>query len=275
MEQLHFCGGLPRAGSTVLMNVLQQNPRIFTTSTDPVPSILANVLIKSRSREEFMAMAVEDADKGLYGFATAGTYGWYNQLTDKPIVISKNRSWTGCYHLFPESKYIAMIRDLRDIVESFDRINANSKALHTYDEAHGLLPSMTDDERYHYYFNTANPIAGVLTYELPRIMEAKQKGTRDILLIKYEELVLDPYRELNRVYEFLGEEKFAHDLNNISQSKLFEHDTVYYRERTSHKVSPSLLSKRKEKRVSSPEFHKMIVEQNIPFYQMFYPEVLK
>lgn len=275
MKQLHFCGGLPRAGSTVLMNILQQNPRIFTTSTDPVPSILANVLIKTRPREEFMAMSVEEADKGLYGFATAGTYGWYDQLTDKPIVISKNRNWAGCYHLFPDGKYIAMIRDLRDVVESFDRVNAKTKALHTYDETMGLLPSMTDRERYHYYFNTANPISGVLTHELPRVMEAQSKGERDVLFIKYEDLIVDPYKELNRVYDFLGEEKFAHDLNDIQQSELFEHDTVYFRERTSHKISPSILLKRKEPRVSHPDFHKMIVEQNALFYEMFYPEVLK
>jgi hypothetical protein len=28
MNKLHFCGGLPRSGSTVLMNILQQNPKI-------------------------------------------------------------------------------------------------------------------------------------------------------------------------------------------------------------------------------------------------------
>jgi hypothetical protein len=57
MKQLHFCGGLPRTGSTVLMNILQQNPNIFTTSTDPFPAILnEQILIKSRYRETFQAM---------------------------------------------------------------------------------------------------------------------------------------------------------------------------------------------------------------------------
>jgi hypothetical protein len=38
-------------------------------------------------------------------------------------------------------------------------------------------------------------------------MEAKTKGLREVLIIKYEEFIVDPFREINRVYEFLGEDK--------------------------------------------------------------------
>ncbi len=275
MEQLHFCGGLPRSGSTILMNVLQQNPRIFTTPTDPIPSILGNLLISNRSKEEFLAMDADKADIGLHGFAVNGVRGWYEALTDKPIVISKNRSWAGFYHLFPEGKYIAMIRDLRDIAESFDRVNSKFKVFHTFDDVHGLLPAMTEREKFDYYFIRPNPLSATLSYELPRVVEASKNNAREVLIIRYEDLIVDPYREINRVYSFLGEEKFQHDLNNIQQSSLYEHDTIYYRERTSHVVSPSILLKPKERRVSSDSYLNMIVERNIPYYEMFYPEVLR
>lgn len=275
MEQLHFCGGLPRSGSTILMNILQQNPRIFTTSTDPIPNIINNVIIKSRSKEEFLAMTPDKADAGLYGFLVNGTKGWYEALTDKPIVISKNRSWAGFYHLFPQGKYIALIRDLRDIAESFDRVNHKFKAFHTFDDVHGLLPAMTEQEKFDYYFIRPNPLSATLSFELPRVMEAKNNNSREVLIIRYEDLIVDPFREVNRVYSFLGEEKFSHNLNDIKQSELYEHDTIYYRERTSHKVSPSILLKSKEKRHSSDSYLNMIVERNIPYYQMFYPEILK
>jgi|AntRauTorcE11897_2_1112592.scaffolds.fasta_scaffold00046_72 sulfotransferase len=256
------------------MNVLQQNHRIFTTGTCPVPNILNQVAINTRGREEFMAMPIERADEALHGFAIAGVHGWFDALTDKPVVISKSRNWSGYYHLFPEGKYIAMIRDLRDIVESFDRVNAKTKIMHTFDKTHGLLPGMTDQERYRYYFETGNPLSGAFTYELPRVLEAARKQTRDVIFIRYEDLIVDPFKELNRVYSFLGEEKFEHDFDNIQQSEIYEHDAVYFRERTSHKVSPSLLTKKKEKRVSDPAFHKQIIERNLPYYEMFYPEVL-
>ncbi len=68
MKQLHFCSGLPRTGSTVLMNILQQNPNIFTTTTDPFPEILdSNILQKSRTKEKFQAMSAKQADEAMYG----------------------------------------------------------------------------------------------------------------------------------------------------------------------------------------------------------------
>jgi sulfotransferase len=274
-KQLHFCGGLPRAGSTVLMNVLQQNPRIFTTGTCPVPNIIGRAIFEVRGDGSFMAMDIDKTDLALHGFITQGVHGWFNALTDKPVVISKNRSWASFINIFPDGKYIAMIRDLRDVVESFDRVNAKSKILHTFDNNKHPITAMTETERYNYYFSTQNPLSSVLAYELPRLMEASEKGDRDLLIVKYENLVMDPFREVARVYDFLGEKPFKHDFENIGQSELYEHDSVYFRERTTHKVSPSLLTKKKEPRINSKKFNDSIVEKNRPFYEIFYPEVLK
>jgi hypothetical protein len=168
-----------------------------------------------------------------------------------------------------------MVRDLRDIAESFDRVNSKFKVFHTFDDIHGLHPAMTEHEKFDYYFVRPNPLSATLSFELPRVMEAKTKGLREVLIIKYEEFIVDPFREINRVYEFLGEDKFAHNFNDIQQSELYEHDTIYYRERTSHRVSPSILLKSKEPRISSSGYLNMIVERNLPYYEMFYPEILK
>ena len=60
MKQLHFCGGLPRTGSTVLMNILQQNPEIFTTASDVYPEILnEQILVKFRHKEKFQVIYPE------------------------------------------------------------------------------------------------------------------------------------------------------------------------------------------------------------------------
>ena len=86
-------------------------------------------------------------------------------------------------------------------------------------------------------------------------------------------MTIDPTRQLKRVYEFLEEEYFSHDLENIEQAEVYEHDAVYFRERTSHKTHPSLLSKPVEPRMCSPELLNHIYKDNIPYYKMFYPEV--
>jgi hypothetical protein len=220
-------------------------------------------------------MTIEDADPALYGLVTHGVQGWFSGLTEKPVVISKNRGWGGLIHLFPDSKYIVTVRDLRDVVESFVRVNDKVKALHTFSESMGLLPAMTDDEKYHYFFNTPNPVSGVLQNELARLHYAHTNNPDRVIFVRYEDLMLDPIKQLNRIYDFLQEERFRHDLNNIEQSKLYEHDMAYFRERTSHRVSPSILTKKKETRKLSESFHEKVVQSNKPFYQIFYPEVLK
>lgn len=270
-KQLHFCGGLPRAGSTVLMNILQQNPYVFTTGTCALPNILNDVIIKSRFKESFQAMSIDDADRALYGFIKQGTHGWFDALTNKPIVISKNRSWSSYLHLFPDSKYIVMIRDIIDVAESFDRVNYNTKVLHTFDEKLGLVASMTENEKFHYYFKSPNPLSSTLTFELPKLVERSQKGMNDIIFIKYEDLLVDPYKVLKTIYDTLGLPHFDHDLNNIKQSELFEHDHAYFRERTSHVVESSLIHKKIPERKYSQMMQEKIIKEHIGFYQMFYP----
>lgn len=274
-KEIHFCSGLPRAGSTVLMNILQQNPRIFTTGTCALQEILTNLVIKSRFKESFQAMSIDQADSAMYGLVNGAAQGWFNGLTDKPVAISKNRGWTGLTHLFPESKYIVTIRDLVDVAESFDRVNRNTKVLHTFDDTLGLLPAMTEDEKYHYFFKSPNPITGVLAHELPRLLELCRQDQSKVLFIRYEDLLADPYKQINKVYDFLGEEQFKHDFNNIQQSDMFEHDHAYFRERTSHKVEPSILTKKVQKRHFSESMQQRIVQENQAFYQTFYPSALK
>ena len=273
MKQLHFCAGLPRTGSTVLMNVLQQNPNVFTTSTDAFPEILREqILIKSRYRESFQAMSCEQADDAVYGMAMGATRGWYEGLTNKPIVISKSRQWSTLHHLFPNSKILVTVRDLRDVVESFDRVNSKIKALHTFGDNNILYASMSEDEKYHYHFNEANAFSGSFRSELPKYIELFKEDPTRVKFVRYEDLLKEPEYMLNRIYQFLGLEPYEHDLNNIEQSALFEHDNAYFREKTDHHTKPSMIPWTEPKRVLSDKFHKKVVENNAWFYKCFYPD---
>ena len=273
MNQFHFCGGLPRAGSTVLMNILQQNPRIFTGSSSPLPSILSeNILVRGRLTENFQAMRVQDADRAMHGLIHGAARGWYEGLTSKPVVISKSRGWSYLFYLFPNSKYIAPIRDLRDIVESFERVNNHTRALHTYNDRGILLPSMTVHEKYDHYFKSSNALSGTLYTETPRLMESFKK--KPIFFLRYEDFTKEPITMLRKLYNFLDEPYFEHDLDNIKQSEIYEHDNAYFRERTDHEVKPKFRYYSEPERELPENFHRKIVKEQRWFYEAFYPEVL-
>lgn len=275
MKKLHFCGGLPRSGSTVLMNILQQNPRIFTTGTCALPEILhTHILVKSRFRESFQAMSIDQADRAVYGLIHGATRGWFEGLTNKPVVISKNRMWSELFHLYDDSKYIITVRDLRDIVESFEKINSKTLALHSFGDRNIFTPAMHKHEKYRHYFDESNSLSIPLSTEVPRMMEVFEKKKNNVLFIRYEDFTKEPNYILRKLYNFLEEDWFEHDLNNIQQSKLFEHDHAYFRERTDHVTKSEFIYYKDSTRTLPESFHEKVVKENIWFYRSFYPEVL-
>lgn len=275
MNLIHFCGGLPRSGSTILMNILQQNPRIFTTGSCALYEILQEkILIKGRYSETFQAMSTDQADRAMYGLIHGATRGWFEALTDKPIVISKRHGWSSLLHLFPHSKFICVVRDLRDIVESFERVNQKTQALHTFNNSNVMLPAMHIHEKYKYYFDEPNAFSVNLQTEVPRLMEIFKKIPNKVIFLRYEDFTKDPYTMLNKIYNFLHEQYFEHNLNQIQQSELFEHDHSYFRERTSHETLPKFRLFSNPIRSLPESFHKKVIKEYQWFYEAFYPEVL-
>lgn len=271
MKKIHFCVGLPRSGSTVLMNIMQQNPYIFTTGTCALTKIVLDLTIQSRYSESFQAMHAHNADDAMYGLIQGATQGWFQGLTDKPLVISKNRSWAGLHHLYPDSKFIVTVRDIRDIAESFDKINSKIKVLHSYGDDGKMYGCMSEDEKYHYHFNTSNAFSGALYQDLPRLMNLWKENPGRIKFVRYEDMLLNPDQILSEIYEFLELNYYKHDLYNIEQSSLYEHDHVYFREKTSHVVRREMIQYQEPIRNLSNNFHDKVLNENRWFYDGFYP----
>lgn len=276
MNLIHFCGGLPRSGSTILMNILQQNPRIFTTGSCALYEILQEkILVKARYSETFQAMSADQADRAMYGLIHGATRGWFEALTDKPTVISKRHGWSSLFHLFPHSKFICVVRDLRDIAESFERVNQKTRALHTFSNSNVMLPAMHIHEKYKYYFDEANALSVNLQTEVPRLMEVFKEQKNRVMFLRYEDFTKEPFIMLNKVYNFLHESYYEHDLNNIQQSMLVEHDHAYFRERTSHETLSKFRLYSEPVRHLPKLFHDKVVKNHLWYYEAFYPEVLK
>jgi hypothetical protein len=271
MKKIHFCCGLPRSGSTVLMNILQQNPSVFTTGTCALAKIVQDLTVNSRYSESFQAMHTGAADDAMYGLIEGASQGWFNGLTDKPVVISKNRSWASLHHLYPDSKFIVTVRDIRDIAESFDKINSKIKALHSYGDDGKMYGGMSEDEKYHYHFQTPNAFSGALYQDLPRLMNIWKNTKNKIKFVRYEDFLVDPVDTISEIYNFLNLPVYQHDLYNIEQSSLYEHDHAYFREKTSHVVKREVIPYRDPVRVLSDNFHNRVVNEHRWFYDGFYP----
>lgn len=267
--QLNICTGLPRSGSTVLMNILQQNPRIFTSGTCVLPRLLKDLLTRVRVKEEFLAMSQNSSDKALYGFIRGSALGWYSGLTDKPVVFSKSRYWSEFLHLFPDAKILVTVRDLRDIIESFEKLEGKTLSTHTYTDDNTVVASMTMQEKFQYYVNRMNPMNASLRTEIPRCMDLFESGR--VMFLRYEDFTQQPEYMLKKIYRFLGEEYYEHDLSNIELNDNYEHDNVYYAEKISHVTDREFQYYKEPNRQLPDWFHEGVVRENEWFYNAFYP----
>lgn len=276
MKSIHYCIGLPRSGSTLLMNILQQNPLIFSSSTCPTPYLLDSCKDTASSISEFIAMKQDVLNDCLINFFKHGNEGWFSSLTEKPIVISKNRAWDTSinflFRTYENPKFILCLRDLRDIICSFEKLaikfpvwNIGSKE----DPVH----TMSFDKRMEIYCTDTGANLGRPLHFLPHVFEWIQKRPNNFFLFRFEDFNRNPEKILKHIYNFLELPLYDHDLNNINQSDQYEHDTVYRTlvthktEKQFKKIEPSWPSMMSEDQSDS------VIFNNKWYYQTFYPEI--
>ena len=112
-KTIHYTSGLPRSCSTLLQNLLAQNPLVHATATSGVHEImyLSKAFFKT---EEFRSIPQPTDGEQLFSdFMRAGIEASFDNLTDRPIVVDKCRSWIGSanllFKLFPDAKLLCLL----------------------------------------------------------------------------------------------------------------------------------------------------------------------
>ena len=276
MQQLHYCLGLPRTASSLIMNILNENPRIFTTGTCCMPYFVDACQQRSNEVSEFIALDKDVLNKSYINFLRQGMRGWFEAMTDKPIVFSKSRIWSEflphTVAIDPNSKYLVIVRDLRDIICSFESlIWKYPQVNYSVGDRFYHLPI---EQRIESYCTDTTSLLGRPLHFLPHMMEVAQKNPNSFFLCKHEHFNEQPRETLQMIYQWLGEPNFEHDFDNIPKPDYYEHDTVY-RSLVSHKTRTKLekLEPRWPK-IMTEEQSREVIKNNRWYYETFYPEAL-
>jgi hypothetical protein len=181
-----------RAGSTLLQNVMMQNPDIYSTPTSGVIEFLLQVRTIYSNGDAFKAQDPKEMEKAFHGFCKAGLYGYFDALTDRPYVIDKSRAWAGNFRfanfIEPGSKVIVMVRDLRDIFASMEKNYRNNPHKDSMIVNGAQLKNMTVDSRLQ-HFSVAPPIGPSLEW----LKDALQQGyAQNMLFIRFEDFTAKP-----------------------------------------------------------------------------------
>ena len=224
--KIYYNSSMPRAGSTLLQNILGQNPDFYVTPTSGLLELIFAARGNYTNSPEFKAQDSEEMKKAFMGFCKGGMEGYFKAITKKPVIVDKSRGWGIHYPLlaeiFPKPKVICIVRDLRDVIASMEKNFRKNQHMTDSIVNHAEMRGTSVGKRTDIWLNT-QPIG----LALERIAEIINQGYADkILFIKYENLLNHPQDVMKRVYAYMGLPYYEHDFENIPQITK-EDDSVY------------------------------------------------
>ena len=111
--------GLPRAGSTLLSSLLNQNPNLYSGPSSPVLGAMFTVHEHFLTNELYTGFPKPDSVNKIIGSLIDN---WYYDVKE-PIIIDKNRAWTARVpfiegYIQQEAKIIVPVRRVDEILTS-------------------------------------------------------------------------------------------------------------------------------------------------------------
>jgi sulfotransferase len=227
MEQkLFFQSSLPRSGSTLLQNVMGQNPDFYVTPTSGVLELVYAARANYTSSPEFKAQDSREMEEAFKGFCHNGVRGFFRAITDKPYVMDKSRGWGIHYNFldffYPDPKIICMVRDPRSIFASMEKNFRKNQHKDSGLVDHSKMTGTTTEKRIDQW--VASPPVGIAMERLYQII--KEEIDQKILFVKFEDFTKNPAKEMERIYDYLDLPYFEHDFDNVEQITK-EDDEVY------------------------------------------------
>lgn len=257
--------GLPRSGSTLLCNLLNQNPAFYASSTSPLCTWIGAVSSSASNAPEFKSMLGNEAgtEARFEGVLRGIIAAWYADRSE--VIFDKSRGWA--HHalmlkkLFPKARIIVCLRDLRNIFASVEKHHRETAAL---DFAVNPL-ERTLENRAAAMFSPD----GLIGMPLGGIVDLLQRRPEGFSIVQFEHLTENPKQAMDQLYRDLGEEPFSHNFDAI-ESTATDNDSLYlgkFPHRTEGKIEPRPRDGWKE--YVSPDIAARIMTQFQHFNQTF------
>lgn len=218
-----FLSGLPRAGTTLLGAILEQNPDIYVGATSPVLEILLSFDNTFNFNKTYRAFPKED-----FKVRTVSRIpdDWYSDV-DKPIIIDKNHGWTGAMSyaklLSGNIKIICTVRSILEILSSWILLNRKSPDSFIDKDLKRFNLSLTDDNRCELLMKEEY---GNVEQALYSLNKGFTEHPNCLHLIEYDDLINDTKNIINGIYSFLELPTYKHNYDNIGHINQ-ENDRVH------------------------------------------------
>jgi sulfotransferase len=218
--RIEFVAGLPRSGSTLLMNLLAQNPAFHVTPTNDLIALVAGVRGQWMNMPGFKAQGLKEVQPRVTAALRGMTYGFYErELASGRVVFDKNRGWLQHIELLEEIygrrvNILCPVRDVRSVISSFEKLHRANPMVRRQYLGPAYAKAQTTDGRAQVLASEA----GILGLPVSFIRDALNRGVGDrVILVPYRELTTHPQRMLQYLHIRLGLPPFIYDPENVEQ----------------------------------------------------------
>lgn len=221
MRKLVFLCGLPRSGSTLLANLLAQNPEAHATATSGLLDTLRAIRDICDSNPFYKAMEPEERKARKLALLRGAAHGYFEHAEGR-VCFDKSRGWPTSFEMAAwilggreNVKAIVCVRDLRDVLASFEKLyRATAESSSTSQERAAYIEHRTALGRAQFIMKPDEPLG----YSMDVVADAVTRGWRDnMLFVEYDALCRSPQGMLEKIYAFIGEEPFEHNPENVEQ----------------------------------------------------------
>lgn len=238
-EQVFFQCSLPRTGSTLFQNLMNQDPRFLASGNNGLLGLLGAAEQNYNNSPEFRAQDASLMAKAFSCFCKGSIHGFYNGITDKQFALDKSRGHFANYDLinryYPNPKIICFVRNMPDIFASMEKMFRKNQHKSSRMVSEPTMHGISTPKRMLMWHQSFAPM-------MTAFEEAIAKGDdKKMLFIRYESFCANPETEMRRVYNFLGIPYYAHNFDNIPQT--IKEDEEYYEYTGLLKLRPQLSMK--------------------------------
>ena len=235
MKTLYFITGLPRSGSTMITNILKQNPKVHGEAVSVLSSIFSVTHANWFNFTESLEYPNYEAKKGVLKSILQGYY----EHVDKPIIFDRSLQWVQHIPLLEtildtKIKLLVNVRNPAEILASFEKARRNNPLFYTKSDT--VLGKTSSIETRAFYYSGPDGELG-LTHRL--LKNAISMGYLDrMLFVDYNRYCNTPKAQTKRIYEFFDLPEFEHNFEKIEQSEVYNDLAAGIR--NMHKIKPSL-----------------------------------
>jgi len=265
--------GLPRAGSTLLCQLLSMHPEIHSEGrSSPLLNGMA-AMRKQISGDTFLLSQMDNNFGDTYAHLKSAMTGylrsWYHNSGDKKVVIDKNRGWLQAIelltHLAPEAKVLVCTRELTQIIGSIEAQHQKTIAL-----------DMTETVPHNDRVNRAiawmdkKGVVGNALMSIDALSDLPNEVRDRVLIVRFEDLLGGPQITMSYIFKWLGLDEYVIDVNNLPV--MSSESDSHYRMKYSHKTSTAITAPKLH--IVSDRLRKQLRDNNDWYYQLYYKEFL-